>query len=64
MFDNDVRHYAPTPRTLQSSKFGAYATLSTTASGRRVSALIWALVAVGVACAVVVVGVSTNGRLL
>lgn len=42
-FDRDARHYAPTPRTLQTSKFGPYARLSVTPMRRRVSAVFWML---------------------
>lgn len=30
MFDRDIRHYAPTPRSLQTSKFGPYSTMTPT----------------------------------
>lgn len=45
MFNRDVNCYRATPRSLQTSKFGCYATLSTT---RRTSLGTWACYAVAV----------------
>lgn len=49
-FSRDVRHYAPAPRTLQTSRFGPYARLSVDRK-RDAKAWAWAVgcgVAIGV----------------
>jgi hypothetical protein len=43
MLPNDSQYYTPTPRTLQTSKFGPYARLSVPPPRRRFAAVFWML---------------------
>lgn len=54
MFSKDIQHYRPTPRTLQSSRFGPYAKLSKAAKSQGFADGLFA-VASGL-CVVVMVG--------
>ncbi len=54
MFSKDISHQRPTPRTLQSSKFGPYAKLTTVAKSQGLADALFTVASV--VCVVVMVG--------